>query len=75
MDEPDAAAAIGVDEIDGRLARMRPVDWREGTELVFEDLANRVAVEHVGRLPMLFRVERHVLDESQLEIAVACKSS
>ena len=71
MDQADAAAAIGEFEIDGRLARMRRVDGQQRAEFGFEDAADRVAVEHVGRLPMVLGVERHVFDESQLEAALA----
>ena len=33
--------------------------------------ANCFAIEHVGRLPMSFGIERHVFDEPQLEAALA----
>ena len=45
-------------------------DGHQRAEFCFEDSADRVAIEHVGRLPMMIGIERHVFDESQLQAAV-----
>ncbi len=74
LNQADAAAAVGVLEVAGRLAGMRAADRHERAEFGFEDAADGFAVEHVGGLPMLLGVERHVFDESQFEAAVASET-
>ena len=71
IDEADAAAAIGVREIGRRLAGI--VDWQrlERPDFVVNDLPNLRAAKHLVVIPMMFGIERHVLDESQFQAVLA----
>ena len=74
LDQANAAAAVGKFKVGRGLAGMRAIDRDEWAEFGFENLANRIAIEDIGLLPVLFGGERHVFDEAEFEVTLASKT-